>query len=341
MGRLIISISRETPAILWLLFIALGLAGCGNTRGPVQEYRAPATSAVERPAAGQEASWNNAGSWQIAPVWDGLKKRLASDGLSGSEVDALLAQLGSVPTQSPMGRKIQELYQKKFYPRPKTAKPAQKYYKGVVTAANAELCREFIAEHKSAFVNAQNRYGVPESIAAALLFVETRLGRALADVPENAFFTLASMAISTKPADIDQWLPKLKNYRQHLAWIEETMQKRANWAYNETRALLVHMLKDTIAPQSLPSSIYGAVGLCQFMPSNISVYGADGDNDGRVDLFNVPDAVASLANYLARHGWKAGISRERQHKLLMAYNHSQTYANTIMALADLVNKGNA
>lgn len=72
------------------------------------------------------------------------------------------------------------------------------------------------------------------------------------------------------------------------------------------------------------------------MPSNIAVYGADGDGDGKVDLFSVPDAVASLSNYLAKHGWKPGISRARQHTLLMAYNHSQTYANTILALSDLV-----
>ena len=82
--------------------------------------------------------------------------------------------------------------------------------------------------------------------------------------------------------------------------------------------------------------ISGPIGLCQFMPSNIATYGADGDGDGRVDLFTVPDAVASLSHYLARHGWKAGLSRERQHALLMRYNHSTVYANTILALADRV-----
>lgn len=327
----------RAPAIPCLLLIALGLAGCGNTHRAVQEYHAQASNAIEPAVTQPDQASKQEG--QIAPVWDGLKRRLAADGLSGPSVDALLAQLAPVPTQLPMGRKIQELYKKKFFPKPKTGKTSEKYYKGVVTPASAALCSQFINEHQAAFSNAQRRYGVPESIAAALLFVETRLGRVLADVPENAFFILASMAISTQPDDIFQWLPKLKNYQQHLGWIEENMQKRANWAYNETKALVAYMLKNTIAPQNLPSSVYGAVGLCQFMPSNISVYGVDGDNDGRVDLFNVPDAVASLANYLARHGWKPGISRERQHKILMSYNHSQIYANTVMALADLVAKG--
>lgn len=315
---------------LGLVFTLMVLSGCGNAQRPRADALTPDSQIAAKAVLPDS-------SWQIAPAWHGLRNRLAQSGLKGPAVDGLLAQLASEPTQAPMGRKISELYQKRFFPKPKTA-ATQKYYKGVITVANAQLCRNFIAEHQAAFLAAQKRYGVSPAIASALLFVETRLGKVLADVPENAFYTLASMAVSTEPEDISQWLPKLKDYSQHLPWIRETMAKRADWAYNETRALVEHMLRDNIAPQSLPSSIYGAVGLCQFMPSNISIYAADGDGDGRVDLFNVPDAIASLANYLARHGWKAGIPRERQHKLLMTYNHSTVYANTILALADLVVK---
>lgn len=288
------------------------------------------------PAAQTQA---DAPSPSVAPVWQPLAQRLAADGLSGPRVDALLSTLAPTPSQSPMGRKMLELYKSRFMPRPpSTTPPAEKYYKGVVTEQNARLCRDFIANHKLAFSQSQARFGVPSSIAVALLFVETRLGKVLADVPENALFTLASMAVSRQPDDISQWLPRMPGYEEHLPWFDETMPKRADWAYKEVRALVTHILHDDLDPRYLPSSIYGAVGLCQFMPSNIAAYGADGDDDGKVDLFHVPDAVASLSNYLARHGWKPGINRAQQHKVLMAYNKSVIYANTILALADLVAK---
>lgn len=272
----------------------------------------------------------------IAPVWQPLAKRLAKDGLYGPEVEKLLAELGSKPTEAPMGRKMRELYNRHFFPKSVSKTSREPYYKGVVTPANAELCKQYIKEHQQAFLEAQKRFGVSPAIASALLFVETRLGKVLGDIPENAFYTLASMSVCTKPQDIESWLGKMPGYQKHLDWMQETMRKRSDWAYAETRALIRHMLQDHIRPEGLPGSIYGAVGLCQFMPSNISVYGADGDGDGKVDLFNPPDAIFSLANYLAKHGWKAGLSENRQHQLLMTYNHSTVYANTILALSKLV-----
>ena len=337
--------SRDLLAVV--LCCVLLLAACGSARtapdaaAPTEDLLASASSAAANTAAEENPDLSGAlteaaPQAPIAPCWQPLAARLKADGLSGPRVDALLATLAPTPTQSPMGRKIRELYRRRFLPRPPTAKPAPLYYKGVVTEANAALCRDFIAEHKAPFTAADARYGVSPAIAASLLFVETRLGKVLGDVAENAFYTLASMAVSTTPESISGWLTQLPGYQKHLPWLEETLHKRANWAYAETRALVAHMLRDHIPPERLPGSIYGAVGLCQFMPSNISTYGADGDGDGRVDLFTAPDAIASLAHYLARHGWKAGLSRERQHSLLMTYNHSRTYANTILALSDLV-----
>jgi hypothetical protein len=57
----------------------------------------------------------------------------------------------------------------------------------------------------------------------------------------------------------------------------------------------------------MKSSWAGAMGQPQFMPSNYLSYAADGDGDGRADIWNsVPDTIASIGTYLARHGWQPG-----------------------------------
>ncbi len=343
---------RSLVCRLCILLVCLFCSACGAREAPeaagLEEAPLSAPDAARNDASGAAQPWSapsaaagaanasTASPAALPAVWQPLAQRLAADGLSGPRVTALLQSLGPTASQAPMGRKMRELYQRRFFPRPPSTKPAQQYYKGVVSAANARQCRAFITAHQADFSAAATRYGVPPSVAVALLFVETRLGKVLADVPENAFHTLASMAVSRSPQDITDWLPRMPGYEAHLDWFAATMPKRADWAYKETRALVEHMLRDNVPPSHLPGSIYGAVGLCQFMPSNIAVYGADGNGDGRVDLFDTSDAIASLANYLARHGWKPGLPRARQHKILMAYNHSDVYANTILALADLV-----
>lgn len=153
----------------------------------------PAASAVVTPVASPAPRTARPSTPAVASAWKDLSRRLAADGISGPRVDALLAGLPATPTQSPMGRKIKALYNRKFFPAPPSDKPQAQYYKGVVTDANARLCRQFITANSKAFRQAEQRYGVPSSIAAALLFVETRLGKVLGDTSENAFYTLVSL----------------------------------------------------------------------------------------------------------------------------------------------------
>lgn len=247
-----------------------------------------------------------------------------------------------------MGRKIRELYTKAFAPKPKatsaagkpakSTKPAQPLpppvYPGVVTQANAKRCNEFLNAHAAAFATAEQSYGVPREIAVALLFVETRLGDFLGS--EKAFRTLASMAASRDPDQIPEYLARLPDADQRRDWIRQKMEQRSDWAYREFTALLANARAAGADPLAMPGSIYGAVGLCQFMPSNIALFGADGNGDGVIDLFTVPDAVASLSKYLKKNGWKPGLSRSRQHRVIKSYNRVNIYANTILALADAI-----
>ncbi|GBQ69135.1 lytic murein transglycosylase B [Ameyamaea chiangmaiensis NBRC 103196] len=61
-----------------------------------------------------------------------------------------------------------------------------------------------------------------------------------------------------------------------------------------------------IAPEAMMGSYAGAMGQPQFMPSAYLKYAADGDGDGRRDIWrSEPDVFASVANYLSRCGWSA------------------------------------
>ena len=75
------------------------------------------------------------------------------------------------------------------------------------------------------------------------------------------------------------------------------------------RGELFHALKilqeGHVTPDSFTGSWAGAFGHTQFMPSTFNRIAVDFDGDGRRDLIgNIPDALASTANYLARSGWR-------------------------------------
>ncbi len=63
-----------------------------------------------------------------------------------------------------------------------------------------------------------------------------------------------------------------------------------------------------VKPDDFRGSWAGAFGMTQFMPGTHTQYMADGDDDGVVDtLSNMPDALATTANYLKNLGWTEGL----------------------------------
>ena len=85
------------------------------------------------------------------------------------------------------------------------------------------------------------------------------------------------------------------------------MSTRADYFTDELIAAL-QIAQAGHAPESvMKSSWAGALGQPQFMPSSFLKYAADGDGDGHADIWrSEADTIASIANYLARHGWQAG-----------------------------------
>jgi membrane-bound lytic murein transglycosylase B len=82
---------------------------------------------------------------------------------------------------------------------------------------------------------------------------------------------------------------------------------RADFFAGELESFLIIYSEEGSSVLEALGSYAGAMGAGQFIPSSYRAYAIDADGDGRRDLWqNWGDILASIANYLARHGWQAG-----------------------------------
>ncbi len=137
---------------------------------------------------------------------------------------------------------------------------------------------EFARANRVALQRAEDRYGVPKEYILGIIGVETRYG---GNVGKNrAIDALAAMGFNNP--------------------------RRGRYFQKELEAYLLMTRRTGLDPLKPMSSYAGALGLCQFMPSNIKRYGVDFDGRGGVNLWTPADAIASVANYFSKHGWRKG-----------------------------------
>ncbi|MGH8272381.1 MAG: lytic murein transglycosylase, partial [Gammaproteobacteria bacterium] len=91
-----------------------------------------------------------------------------------------------------------------------------------------------------------------------------------------------------------------------LATLAFDYPRRADYFRRELTNYLVLCRRNHLDPQALKSSYAGALGAGQFMPSSYLAYAVDADGGGSDLFIHWPDIVASIAHYLAAHGWQAG-----------------------------------
>ncbi|CAB3699348.1 lytic murein transglycosylase [Achromobacter piechaudii] len=94
------------------------------------------------------------------------------------------------------------------------------------------------------------------------------------------------------------------------AWLTRACtENKTLWEKNAYAS--VRLLRDgTVPADNFVGSWSGAFGMTQFIPTSFYELAADGDGDGRIDLYNsLPDALASTANHLRkrRAKWTHGL----------------------------------
>jgi membrane-bound lytic murein transglycosylase B len=264
--------------------------------------------------------------------WTPLIDRLVADKFDEQTVRTLFAQPGVKFDADIMSCKLKELIRNR-------SKRTDDLYARKIRTAYARFLRpeaiddahSYAQKNSAALEKIARTYCVPKEIVVSILLVETELGQNLGR--RSAFNTLASMASSS---DLETILPYLDPdlvTEKNEAFARKRCRQKAEWAYAELKALIRYASESGMDPLSIPGSLYGAIGLCQFMPSQISAYGVDADADGRINIFSEQDALYSVANYLRAHGWKCSMSTKRQHRVILAFNNSKIYANTVLGVA--------
>lgn len=161
--------------------------------------------------------------------------------------------------------------------RPGESKPWYSYKTNFLAESTIQRGVRFKQQYADTLNRAEQQFGVPQSVILGILGVETGFG--------------------TNKGELMT--------RDALATLAFGYPRRGPYFQDELGALIAWSYKEGIPAHSVRGSYAGAIGYPQFMPSNIPKFGVDYDGNGHVDLRgSAVDAIGSIANYLAQHGWQ-------------------------------------
>ncbi len=205
-------------------------------------------------------------------VWGPLVTRLEADGMDRSALTAYFSSPGVAFDPAIMARKVDAMVRNRFEPVTVTRRTLEKSgYRRFLDPWTISKAGRYMAEKREVFAAAEKTYGVPAEVLAAILLVETKLGDYLGD--REAFGVLASMALCRDFELIRSRLKSLKSSPERTAFAEQAAREKGDWAYEELKALLAYAQAKKMSPLAIPGSIYGAIGICQFMPTNALKFG--------------------------------------------------------------------
>ncbi|MBW5825575.1 lytic murein transglycosylase [Yersinia kristensenii] len=166
------------------------------------------------------------------------------------------------------------------------------YLAKVLTPSKIAQGREIYQRYQPQLSQVTARYGVPERYIVALWGMESGFGKIQGK--EDVISALSTLAFEGR---------------------------REAFFTKELMAALKIIQQGRVEDPQLKGSWAGAMGQSQFMPSSFLIYGADGDGDGKVDIWNnIDDVFASTANYLSTEGWKPGMDWGQEAQLPENFN---------------------
>ena len=179
------------------------------------------------------------------------------------------------------------------------------YFNRAVSPYRIEKGRFNYEKHQSLLDQVTRKYGVPGRFLVAFWGLETNYGNYTGNIP--IIQSLATLAYDPR---------------------------RSEFFSNELMSALTILDRGHVELSQMKGSWAGAMGQCQFMPSNYLRYAVDGDGDGKIDLWNsLPDVMHSAGHFLQQLGWQEQENWGREVQLPKGFNYALADNQTRRSLA--------
>lgn len=190
--------------------------------------------------------------------------------------------------------------------------PIWEYLDVAATEERIRNGRQALRRYRELFIEIERRYGIEPTIIAAIWGLETGFGTNRGEY--DVISALATLAF--------------KGRRSVL------------FEYELISALRI-VQSGHIPPTEMKGSWAGAMGHAQFIPSSFLNFAVDHDGDGRADIWSKApdDALASVANYLRKHGWRQGQPWGCEVELPDRFDYRLAGPDHAMSTADWHNLG--
>ncbi len=210
-------------------------------------------------------------SWLDQTVWPQARAKGVSRKTMNASFDGVTLNW-DLPNLIPPGSKAKT---PKAQRQAEFGSPGRYFNAGSVQGA-ASVGRQMARRHAATLSRVEAQTGVPARIILAIWGRESGYGQV--PIRHDAFQVLATKGFMSTRSE-----------------------------YFTTELIAALQIAEAGHVREMKSSWAGALGQPQFMPTNFLTYAADGNGDGRADIWgSADDTIASIANYLDRHGWVEG-----------------------------------
>ncbi|WP_232744839.1 lytic murein transglycosylase [Thiomicrorhabdus sp. Kp2] len=224
-----------------------------------------------------------------------FKKQAHNEGISQSTLDQAFKNVK-------LNAKVLESDKK----QPEFTKTFFDYFNRAVSESRVENGLKNYEANKPLLDEVTKKYGVPGRFLVAFWGLETNYGSYTGNLP--IIESLATLAYDPR---------------------------RSKFFSTQLMSALTILDRGHVSLEQMKGSWAGAMGQCQFMPSNYLQYAVDGDGDGKINLWDsLPDVFYSAGNFLNQLGWQAQENWGREVALPKDFDYALADNKTARPLND-------